>query len=172
MKQKDVYREIFSWVGCVAGAIVLALLLRIFVFEFVRVKGSSMEPTLEENETVFMEKISVKTGDLKRFDIVIVRYPDRTDTYVKRLIAFAGETVAVKNGVLYVNEEAQPEDYTKEPYMYSDFAETVVPEGCIFVMGDNRNDSLDSRVVGAISMSEVEGRALFVVFPLSRLGSL
>lgn len=165
-------KELLSWVFCICGAVLMALLLRLFVFEMVRVDGPSMQPTLYKDQTVFVEKISSAGGKIERFDVVIVRYPNREGAFVKRVVGLPGDTVEIKNdGHLYVNGERQEEPYLLEQLIIPGYDAYTVPEGCYFVMGDNRNNSLDSRSadVGAIAKEDVIGHALFVVWPLNQM---
>ena len=165
-------RELLSWVFCICGAVLAALLLRLFVFEMVRVDGPSMQPTLYKDQTVFVEKISSASGKIERFDVVIVRYPNREGAYVKRVVGLPGDTIEIKNdGHLYINGERQEESYLLEELIIPGFDAYTVPEGCYFVMGDNRNNSLDSRSadVGAIAKEDIIGHALFVVWPLNQM---
>ncbi|MGI6665335.1 MAG: signal peptidase I [Christensenellaceae bacterium] len=173
-KSGSVGKEVLGWVICIVSAIIIAVLLRIFVFELIRVDGSSMLPTLEDKQTIFVEKISVKTHKIKRFDIIIVNYPGRDGEFVKRVVGMAGDRVEIKEGYLYVNDEKIEEDYTNDPVMYHDMEEIVVPEGHCFVMGDNRNNSLDSSstAVGPIAYEQIVGKAFFVIFPLNKIHGL
>ena len=168
-KKTSAAREALSWVFCISVAILVALLLRIFVFELVMVQGESMEHTLHNGQTVFVEKVSRNFGNLSRRQIVIVKYPGREGAFVKRIVGLPGDTIEVKEGALYVNDVRQDEPYIVEPYILQDFARVTVPEDCYFVMGDNRNNSMDSRdpTVGAIPFDQVIGHAMFVIWPLS-----
>ena len=168
-----------SWVVWFAAAVVIAVLLRLFVFEIVRVDGESMNNTLQDGQHLFVEKISKHSG-IDRGEIVIVRYPDTgSKAYVKRIVALGGDSVLVKQGKLYINGVEQDEKYIKESYMEyeglgygGDGDEYTVPEGCYFVMGDNRNNSHDSRSVGPIEQDEIIGRAMFIIWPISDVGSI
>ncbi len=150
--------------------VVFALSLRLFIFEPIRVDGSSMINTLLDGEQMFVEKVNYWFNPPKRGEIVIVFYPDHTVSCVKRVIGLPGETVAVKDGAVYVNGEALDESAYWNDYIYGDMAPFTVPEKSIFVMGDNRNDSLDSRDllgVGPIPYYRIVGRAIAVVWPFS-----
>lgn len=168
-----------SWVVWFAAAVVIAVLLRLFVFEIVRVDGESMNNTLQDGQHLFVEKISKHSG-IDRGEIVIVRYPDTgSKAYVKRIVALGGDSVLVKEGKLYINGVEQDEKYIKESYMEyeglgygGDGEEYTVPEGCYFVMGDNRNNSHDSRSVGPIEQDDIIGRAMFIIWPISDVGSI
>lgn len=169
------FRRRLSWefLYSVVIMVLVTLALRAFVVAPVHVEGGSMEPTLYEDERMLVDKLSYCIVSPAYGDIVICRYPGHDYSCVKRIIGLPGDTVAVTNGVLYVNGAAVEEPYIKEG-MWLDFSETVVPAGHVFVMGDNRNHSSDSRsiLVGPIPLEQVSGRAIAVVWPLSALRGL
>lgn len=171
---KKRHSELLSWVLCITGAIIVALLLRMFVFELVSVDGSSMQPTLEDHQTVFVEKISHNFGNLDRGQVIIVHYPHRDGSFVKRIVGLPGDTVEVKDGFLYVNGLRRQEDYILDEYIDYEYGPYTVPQDHYFVMGDNRNNSLDSHseAVGPISFDEVVGHALFVIWPVDQIHGL
>ncbi len=170
----DKKKELRSWILCLSIAIAVALVLRLFVFEFVLVKGDSMEPNLHTGEAVFVEKITKIVSGYDYDEILIVRYPNRTGAYVKRLIGMEGDVLEIKEGQLYRNGELIDEPFTREAVMFWDMPATTVPEDCVYVMGDNRNDSLDSRSadVGPIQENKIIGHALFVSWPLGGIRSV
>ena len=165
-------KEILSWVVCICGAVLIALLLRLFVFELVRVDGPSMQPTLHKDQTVFVEKLSISRGKIDRFQVVIVRYPGREGAYVKRIVGLPGDIIEIReDGHLYVNGALQEEPYILDSFIEMQFGPYTVPDGHYFVMGDNRNNSLDSRSaeIGPIAEDEIVGHALFVLWPLNQM---
>ncbi len=174
MLRKKEYRnrEVRNWFLSLAIAVVIALTVRFFVFEFIRVDGESMYPTLFTNEYVFMEKVTYWFSEPKRGDIIICSYPGHTDTYVKRVIGIEGDEIAVKDGVLYLNGEANYDYFTDK--MDKEVSPFIVPENHVYVMGDNRNASMDSRdnSVGALPDSMVQGKAVFVIWPLNQMHGL
>ena len=167
-KKNSTKREILSWVICLVSAFVIAMALRTFVFELVRVDGDSMLPTLTTDERLFVEKISKLSEDgLNIGDIIIVHYlGEENKSYVKRIVGLPGDKLKVENGKLWRNGVLIQENYTLDSRMNYDFEEYIVPEDSYFVMGDNRNDSMDSRVVGSISRSEIVGHAVCVIWPI------
>ena len=190
-QKKTVAREILEWVLTIAAAVVMAFLIRAFVFEPVRVEGESMDTTLANGEIMFVTKFDYASnwlsfpwqdaaakekaarittgGNPKRFDVVICRYPGRGDTnFVKRVVGLPGDTVELRNGWLYVNGERYEEPYIQDEYRggrLNTFGPVTVPEGCYFVMGDHRNNSNGSRSQGAISRDMIIGHVRSVVFP-------
>lgn len=171
-KRIRIVKEAMSLIICCAIALIAAIGIRLFIFELVRVDGSSMKPTLYDGQTLFVEKISLYTENIQRGDIVIVHYPGRTGAYVKRVVGLPGDTVEVKEGSLYVNGERQEENYTLDEKMNWDTEQTVVPEGNYYVMGDNRNDSTDSRSIGPIPRDNLIGKAAFIIWPIGAIHSL
>lgn len=147
---------------------VIALGIRAFLLEPVRVDGDSMAPTLLNGERMFVEKVSHWFGCPERGDIIICYYPGYTETCVKRVIATAGETVAVRDGKVYIDGAALDESAYWNGEVLGDFGPITVPEGEVFVMGDNRNASKDSRnpSVGTIPFLEIVGRVRAVILPL------
>ena len=170
--KKSMKQEIFEWVMVFVVAAALAFVVRTFIFEPVRVDGSSMLNTLTDSDFMIATKFDYLLGDPERFDIVICDYPNTDDGMyrVKRVIGLPGETIELRAGELYVNGEhvAQDFDMTEnETY----FGPLTVPEGCYFVMGDNRNNSKDSRspMVGPLKRSQIKGHVRCVVFPFGRM---
>jgi signal peptidase I len=150
-------------------AVIIALAVRVFVFEITRVDGPSMQPTLHTDEQILVNKLAYAFGAApKRMDIVICRYPGSDVHYVKRVVALGGETVSVVNGRVHIDGKPLTDDLGTEPVSES-MEPYRVPEGYVFVMGDNRNDSLDSRQEGPIALSEIIGRATAVVWPLDAI---
>jgi len=150
-------------------AVGIALTVRMFMFEITRVDGPSMQPTLYTDEQILVNKLAYAFGATpQRMDIVICKYPGSDEHYVKRVIAVEGETVSVSNGRVYIDGSPLLNDLNPEPIVES-MKPFTVPEGYVFVMGDNRNDSLDSRQEGPIAFSQIIGRATAVVWPLDSL---
>lgn len=131
-----------------------------FVGQIYILKESSMVPTFQNNDVVIVEKIT-KHWDLSQEDIVIFRHEDKD--LVKRIIATPGDTIQIINGIVYINEEVYEDTYKKEEFLYAGIAQSkiILKEDEYFVMGDNRNYSMDSRDIGVISKKNIIGKVLF-----------
>ncbi len=165
-------REIKGWIISIAAAVIIALALRFFVFEFIRVEGPSMQPTLYSDEYVFMEKVTYWFRHPERGDIVICSFPKSNQSFVKRVIGEPGDSLKVADGVLYIN--GVPDHDFFGGAIDKDMAELIVPENSVMVMGDNRNQSRDSRdsTVGPIPYNKIIGKAVFVIFPPDKIHGL
>ena len=159
-KKED--KKFWIFLGILA---IVCVLLRLFVFELFHISGGSMIPTFEDGDYVFAEQISVYTKDISRGDIVIVEYPNGKPC-VKRVIGIEGDTIEIKDRILVLNGEKVQEEYINEQ-MYDSMEPITVKDNMIFVMGDNRNYSLDSRDpnVGAIPYENIKGKVRFSLFP-------
>ena len=151
-------------------------ILPTFVIQRTIVDGSSMENTLYGGDNLLVEKISPRTHNLERFDIIAF-YPygkEEKEYYIKRIIGLPGEEIRINDNKIYINEELLEEDYGKTDVLYSGIASNGVKlkDDEYFVIGDNREDSLDSRYeeIGKIELNKIEGKAIFRVWPLSRFG--
>ena len=174
-KKERMKRSIISLGITVITALILAFLLRSFVFVLATVDGPSMEPTLQNNEKILVTRYSYYFHEIERGDVFVCRFDNENypDYYVKRVVALGGETVKIENGIVYVNDVPLEENYIKEPPR-NDMEEVLVPAGYVFVMGDNRNNSTDSRksYIGPIAQELVVGKARCILFPLSNFGSI
>ncbi|SFA99936.1 MULTISPECIES: signal peptidase I [unclassified Bacillus (in: firmicutes)] len=170
--------ETFEWVKSILGALVIAFIIRSFIFTPIVVDGESMNPTLQDKDRM----VVIKIGEPKRFDIVVFHAPDGRD-YIKRVIGLPGDSIEYKNDVLYINGKAYNEPYLEkykkrlndETLTYSfTLKETAVgsdtvPKDSLFVMGDNRRDSKDSRDIGAIPIEKVIGTTNVVYYPIKEI---
>lgn len=130
----------------------------------VRVDGVSMRPTLQNGEFILVNKLAYRLGHPSRGDIVVFKFPlDPTQDLIKRVIGLPGDHVAVRNGTLYLNDQALQESYIAAEPEYT--GEWVVPEGNLFVLGDNRNDSSDSHSWGMLPLENVVGKAEVIYWP-------
>ncbi|MBX6394544.1 MAG: signal peptidase I [Alicyclobacillaceae bacterium] len=164
------WRELWEWAVAVVIALLLAYLIRLFVFEIFVVDGESMEPTLHNGERLIVDKIVYDFGSPHYGDVVIFRYPaDPSQDFVKRVIGLPGDRIEIRGGVVYRNGQPLEEPYTAEAPR-APFGPAVVPPGHVFVLGDNRNHSKDSRdpSVGMVPYGNLIGRADVIFWPLSR----
>ncbi|AYO31316.1 MAG: signal peptidase [Thermoanaerobacteraceae bacterium] len=172
--EKNLKNEIVEWIKAIAFALVLALAIRGYVFEPMIVPTGSMIHTIEIGDRILVNKFIYRFEPLKRGDIVVFRFPDDPrQTFVKRLIGIGGDVIEIKNGTLYRNNVPVQEPYLKEP-MVGSFGPYRVPEGYFFMMGDNRNNSKDSRFWENkfVSRNQIVGKATYRIWPLSRIGPL
>ena len=161
-------RSFYQWLIAV---FIAALLLRFFVIEIIYVEGPSMQPTLHTGERVLLDKISYRFSTPARFDIIVCQFPGEEGIFVKRVIGLPGETVEIKNGRVHINGNLLDDEAYANGVSRSDFEPVVVPEDCVYVLGDNRGNSTDSRFVGCIPYSSVRGKVIWVLWPLSEFGS-
>ena len=156
---------------CVLGAVWLVIT---FVGQRTEVEGASMENTLHNGDNLIVDKLSYRFHDPERFDIIVFPFQFQDNTYyIKRIIGLPGETVEIRDGHIYIDGSSEPlEDVETKEYMVGNYGPYTIPEGCYFVMGDNRNNSQDSRVsdVGAIHRDELMGRAWIRIWPLDQFG--
>ena len=145
--------------------IIAVVLIKNYVVTPVRVSGDSMINTLHNKDILLLDKITYRFQDIKRFDIVVL---DNEDEYIiKRVIGLPGEKIVYKNNKLYVNGQQVKENYSHKET--EDF-EVTVPKDAYFVLGDNRVNSVDSRILGSFSKSKVLGKANLIIFPFNRVG--
>jgi len=144
----------------------------IFLYQPVKVEGTSMMPSLEDQERIFVNKFVYRLEPIERGDIVVFRYPrDPSKSYIKRVIAMAGDQIRINRGQVYVN--GQPLEETYVPSEYADtrsYPDTVVPPESYFVLGDHRSMSNDSRDFGAVNLSYIYGKAVFGYWPMEKVG--
>ena len=166
-------KDIFIYL-CVSLIIILAI--RLFVVQHVRVEGTSMEPTLHNGQHLLIEKLSYKFKDVERFDIVVFQpfYEDKDTFYVKRIIGLPGETVQIKDNVIYINDQPLDENYGADTYTEGKMAESKIQLGDddYFVLGDNRDVSKDSREedVGLLTSKSIIGRVWVSIYPTDKIG--
>lgn len=154
--------------------VVAALFIRAFIGEPVYVDGASMVPTLHDGERLIVEKVSYTVHRPERGDIVVCFYPGYRERRVKRVIGLPGETVEITNGIIYIDGNPLDEAGYWNDIIYDALSPHVVEEGCVFVVGDNRNNSADSRLphIGDIPYEKIEGRAVCVIWPFSEIRSV
>jgi len=153
---------------------VIVIFIINFIFQIVTVNGQSMVPTLKNNDKLILEKVSKWLIDVKRNDIVVIKYPaDIRQRIVKRVIAVAGDKVKINDNILYLNGKIVNEYYKNESFM-KDYDEVLVPQNSIFVLGDNRNFSKDSRSndIGFVKLNLLEGKVLIRLYPFNKMGRI
>jgi signal peptidase I len=166
-----------SWVRDLAFSVLIAVVLIVFIYQPVKVEGTSMEPGLSDNERIFINKFTYKLnlGDIRRGDTVVFWYPgDTTKSYIKRVIGLPGDRIRIVGGQVYVNGIALVEDYVARAFRdsstWADGREVPVPPSDYFVLGDHRNSSSDSRAWGWVPRENIYGKAVFVYWPLDKMG--
>ena len=163
--------EIFSWIGSLAVALAVCLVIRTFLFTIITVKGTSMLETRQNGDRLYVSVLSARIQGYERGDIVICNYPGRTDHCVKRLIGLPGETVEIIGGAVYINGSVLEEDYLDYAASYSCPAVTL-GEGEYFVMGDNRPVSHDSHSSDVGPVTDMVGKVRCIIWPLDRIGGV
>lgn len=169
--------EIIEWIKTIILSLVIALIITTFVKPTI-VKNYSMSPTLQENDFLIINRFLYKRSEPKRGDIVVFQSNLKTDDgkdklLIKRVIAVPGDEIIIKDGEVFINGTLLKEDYIPGVYTEGNI-NTVVPENKIFVMGDNRDNSLDSRddILGLVDFDVVMGKAFIRLFPFNKIGLL
>ena len=164
-------RELFQWVAAIVAAVLIALAIDNFVIVNAQIPSGSMENTIMTGDRVIGNRFAYSFSDPQRFDIIIFRYPDdESQLFIKRIIGLPGETVEIRDGKIYLNGSDEPlEDVQTKETMGGSFGPYTVPENSYFVMGDNRNDSKDSRywTNTFVTKDEILGKAIFRYWPIS-----
>jgi signal peptidase I len=160
------------WLRDLVISLAISAFIIVFIYQPVKVEGTSMMPSLDDQERIFVNKFVYRLEPIERGDVVVFRYPrDPSKSYIKRVIGVAGDRIRIDGGQVYVNGEAIDEDYV--PPAYTDarsYAETVVPPQSYFVLGDHRSMSNDSRDFGPVSQGFIYGKAVFGYWPVDKLG--
>ena len=171
---RNTRRVLVRWMRDILISLAVSAFFIIFLYQPVKVEGTSMMPTLEDQERVFINKFVYRLEAIHRGDVVVFRYPrDTSKSYIKRVIAVPGDHVRIEDGLVYVNNRRLSEEYV--PQMYEDvrsYSETVVPPHSYFVLGDHRNLSNDSRDFGPVDEGYIYGKAVFGYWPFAKLGKL
>ena len=156
----------------VLPALFIVLVVNVFLAQATRVEGQSMEPNLHNNQRLIIEKISYRFHPPRRGDIVVLKVANRhSDPLIKRVVGLPGETIEIRDGHVYINGEVLTEPYL-EQLTYGNTGPHVIAPGYIFVLGDNRGASNDSRSFGEVSISSIVGRAWFRYWPWDEIGLL
>jgi len=167
-------RQAIEWVVLVVGALVIAVIIKTFLFQAFYIPSASMDPTLKVHDRVLVNKLSYHLHSVHRGDIVVFKAPPEERTakikdLVKRVIGLPGDTLEARDGQVYVNDRLLKEPYLPNGTRTEELPRTVIPAGHYFMMGDNRGASSDSRVFGPIKRSTIIGRAFVTMWPLNRL---
>lgn len=161
-----------SWLRDLGISLIASVLIIVFLYQPVRVEGTSMLPVLEDQDRLFINKMAYHVGDIQRGDVVVFLYPrDHAKSYIKRVIALPGDTLRIDHGRVYVNGQHVAEAYV--PVRFSDDRsqpQMTVPVHEYFVMGDHRSISSDSRDFGPVDRDLIYGKAAFVYWPMDQAG--
>lgn len=162
-----------EWLETVVIALVVAFLIRSFVVQVYKVEGESMEPTLYTEERLLVNKFIYYFRLPRPGEVIVLQDPGKPQReLIKRVVAVAGETVEVRKGILYVNGEPIVENYKNTAFVsHAESGPVEIPAGHIYVMGDNRGRSFDSRAIGPIALDKVDGKAFLLFWPLNRFGA-
>lgn len=162
------------WVRDLLISAAVSILIILFLYQPVRVEGTSMLPRLEDHDRLFINKFVYHITSIERGDVVVFHYPrDPEKSYIKRVIALPGDRLRIDHGQVWVNGKSLTENYV--PEMYRDtrsYATTVIPDDCYFVMGDHRSISSDSREFGVVERDLIYGKAVFVYWPARDVGEV
>ena len=167
-------RKTFKVAKSAAISLIIAVFIIKFIFQLVTVNGESMVPTLQNNDKLVIEKVSNWIIGVKRNDIVVIKYPaDISQRIIKRVIAVSGDKVKINDNKIYINAKIINEYYKNENFM-KDYDEVLVPKDSIFVLGDNRNFSEDSRSndIGFVKLNLLEGKVAIRLYPFNKMGRI
>jgi signal peptidase I len=181
-------RSAVEWVAVVVGALVVALVVKTFLVQAFYIPSASMEPTLEKGDRVLVNKLSYDAEDIERGDVIVFELPpdqvglDGIKDLIKRVVGLPGDVIETREGIVYINDEAIDEPYLTEGTLTGDptngqnppIPRQTVPEGHVYVLGDNRANSADSRYSyrGPIPIDTIVGRAFVLVWPPGDIGTL
>jgi signal peptidase I len=173
MKNKELLKKIKLYVIYVLIIFGLAFILQSYVFSRAVVTGPSMKPTFNNKDVIFVEKISTETGHINRGEIIVFNsHRENNSNYIKRVIGIAGDKIEIKNSKVYLNGKLLSESYLSkgtatEPYSVN--TKITIPKGYIFVLGDNRGNSTDSRMLGPIRVKDVKGHVIVRIYPFNEM---
>ena len=165
-----------SWMRDLAFSVLIAVILIVFIYQPVKVEGTSMMPALTDQERIFINKFNYRfgIGNIERGDMVVFWFPlDKTKSYIKRVIGLPGDVVEIDNGQVIVNGRRLMEDYVPEEYRdRTSYPPQTVPAESYYVLGDHRSSSNDSRAWGCVERKCIYGKAVFVYWPFDKMGRL
>jgi len=170
----QLHRDLRGWTRDLAVALGLALVIIIFLYQPVKVEGTSMSPLLSDQERIFINKFVYHFEPIDHGDVVVFWYPlDRSKSFIKRVIAVPGDTIEIREGHLYLNGDEVREAYVPKSYLdENSYAPRRMGPDEYFVMGDHRDSSNDSRMFGPVSRDYIYGKAVFAYWPADHFGSL
>ena len=161
-KFKKIFKELLPYIII----LLVVIVIKLFIFTPIRVNGPSMKNTLHDKDIMILNEFSYRFSDIKRFDIVVIKY--KNEYLIKRVIGLPGEKVEYKKNKLYINNK-----YIKEKFSHKeteDFKTKKIPKDNYIVLGDNRTDSVDSRMIGFIKKKDIKGKTSFTILPFNRFG--
>jgi len=172
----SIARKIAGWIRdileTVLPALLIVLVVNVFLAQATRVEGQSMEPNLHNNQRLIIEKISYHFHPPRRGDIVVIKLSNRhSDPLIKRVIGLPGETIEIRDGHVYINGQTLEEPYLHQ-LTFGNISPRVISPGYVFVLGDNRGASNDSRSFGEVALTDIVGRAWFRYWPPDEIGLL
>ena len=162
-KFKNTLKELLPYIII----ILVVIIIKFFVVAPIRVNGPSMDDTLHDKDIMILDEISYRFKNIKRFDIVVVKY--EKEYLIKRVIGLPGEKIEYKNNKLYVNNKYVEEDFSHKKT--KNFKIKKIPNNKYIVLGDNRTDSVDSRIIGFIDRKSIKGKTSLTILPFSRFGN-
>ena len=173
-QQPSFPHELRGWVRDLAVAMSLALIIIVFLYQPVKVEGTSMAPLLSDQERIFINKFVYRFEPIERGDVVVFWYPlDRSKSFIKRVVGLPGETIELRRGHLVIDGREFTESYVPPSFFDgSSYGPLQIPGGSYFVMGDHRDSSNDSRMFGAVSRDFIYGKAVFAYWPVDHFGSI
>jgi signal peptidase I len=176
-RKKDGVRNLVEWVLIIGGAFLVAFVVKTFLIQAFFIPSGSMLPTLHEDDRVLVNKLSYDLHDVHRGDLVVFERPEgdsvgQIKDLIKRVVGLPGDRIEARDGHVYINGDLLEEPYLPDGTQTDNLTSQTVPEDHVFVMGDNRGDSMDSRVFHAIDEDLIVGRAFVRVWPLNHLALL
>ena len=171
-KETNWKKELLEWILMLACTVAVVVVFNSFIVVNMKIPSGSMEDGIQVGDRIFANRLSYVNSEPERMDIVVFRYPDdRSQLFIKRIIGLPGETLEVREGRVYVDGTPLDDPYNPDGTMARDMEPVTVPPGTVFVMGDNRNHSMDSRdeTVGPIPLEKVRGKGLVLIWPLNKL---
>jgi signal peptidase I len=167
-------RELRGWVRDLAVALSLALIIIVFLYQPVKVEGTSMQPLLSDQERIFINKFVYRFEPIERGDVVVFWYPlDRSKSFIKRVVGLPGETIELRRGKLFIDGKSIGEPYVPASFFDGgSYGPMAIPPASYFVMGDHRDSSNDSRMFGPVSREYIYGKAVFAYWPVDHFGSI